>query len=76
MKIQIKGRVLDLGKGKNSTFVTMNDTEVGGSFKVSFPGDVDLKIDQLIDLNAEVKPGIGTYGLYLTVQKIYGKDDK
>ncbi len=76
MKVQIKGRVLDVSKGKDSTYVTMNDTEIGGSCKVGFPGDVDIKIDQLIDLSAEVKPGIGKYGLYLTTLKILGKEDK
>lgn len=70
MEIRLVGRVLDKNESNGMTYVTMNDVETGGQIKLSVPGGDAIEIDSKISLNAQVKPGIGKYGLYLKVTKI------
>jgi len=70
MNLQLVGRVLEVKQTDKYLYVTMNDTKEGGSVKMAFPLNVQVKIDQLLNVNAIVKPGIGKYGLYLTVLQL------
>lgn len=76
MKIQLKGRVLEVFEGKNSIFATMNDTEEGGSVKLGFPPGTVIAVDALLNINAQIKPGIGQYGQFLKVTKIFQEGGK
>lgn len=76
MKAQIIGRVLEVFEGKNSVFVTMNDTEEGGSVKLGFPPNFKVAVDAKLDINATIKPGIGQYGQFLKVMKIHSEGGK
>lgn len=70
MKVQCKGRVLDKFESKGKSYITFNDVEVGGSFKLTFDGIGLVEIDQLLDIQAEVKPGMRNNEMYLKVTKI------
>lgn len=70
MQIKLVGRVLDKNESKGITYITFLDVETGGQVKLSVPGGEGVQIDQKLNLDAEVKPGIGQYGLYLKVVKI------
>ena len=76
MKAQIIGRVLEVFEGKNSVFVTMNDTEEGGSIKLGFPPNTPVAVDAKLNINAIIKPGIGQYGQFLKVVKILAEGGK
>lgn len=77
MKVQLIGRVLDVKPGKNGNqYVILNDTEEGGQTKLTMPSDVQIKIDALVNINAVVKPGIGNYGMYLTVVSLNKSESK
>jgi hypothetical protein len=73
MEIQIKGRVLEVNSKDGISYVTMNDTQEGGSFKVSIPGGEKIQVDSLVNLAATCKPGMGKFGLYLKVTKIHSE---
>lgn len=70
MKMQLKGRVLEVFEAKSGIYVTMNDTEEGGSIKLSFPLGTAVKIDALLNINAVIKPGIGNFGQFLKVTQV------
>jgi len=70
LKVQLKGRVLEIFEGKNQVFATMNDTEEGGSVKLGFPPGTVVAVDALLNINATIKPGIGQYGQFLKVTKL------
>ena len=76
MKVQIKGRVLEIYEGEKGMFVTMNDTEEGGSIKLGFPKGTAVAVDSLLNINATIKPGIGQYGQFLKVTKILQEGGK
>jgi hypothetical protein len=73
MEISIKGRVLEVNSKDGISYITMNDTVEGGSFKVSVPGGEKIQVDSLVNLNASCKPGIGKFGLYMKVTKIHSE---
>jgi len=73
MKLQAKGRVLDVFEKNGRSYVKMNDTELGGEFKLTFEGSGPIKIDALLDLDVVVKPGMNGNNQYLTVVKILDK---
>lgn len=71
MKIQLIGRVMDVGHSNGMNYVTFNDTEVGGQVKLSIPGaENSIPIDSKMAVNAVIKPGIGKFGLYLRVESL------
>lgn len=70
MQIKLVGRVLDKNESSGISYVTFLDVETGGQVKLSIPGEGLVDIDQKLNLDCEVKPGIGKYGLYLKVVKI------
>lgn len=76
MKVQLKGRVLEVFKAKSGVYVTLNDIEEGGSVKLSFPEGTEVKIDAALNLNAVIKPGIGNFGQFLKVTNIIKEGDK
>jgi len=73
MKLQLKGRVINSNVGNNgAVYVTMLDAEEGGQVKLSLPTSEAPPPDTLLNINAIVKPGIGRYGLYLSVVRLIG----
>jgi hypothetical protein len=71
MKIICVGRVTDVNHSDNGmSYITFLDVDQGGQFKLSVPGGNDIKVDQKINLDVEVKPGLGQYGMYLKVVKV------
>jgi len=73
--VKMVGRVTDVNRSNGVAYVTLLDTEQGGMMKLSIPGADSVQIDQKLDLDVEVKPGIGKYGLYLKVVKVNKKSD-
>lgn len=74
MQIKMIGRVFDVNESNGVSYVTLLDTESGGMVKLSIPGASDLKVDNKLDLDVTVKPGIGKYGQYLKVTAINPKE--
>lgn len=70
MQIKLIGRVTDKRESNGIAYLTLLDVEQGGMIKLSVPGGDAVQIDQKLNLDGEVKPGIGQYGLYLKVVKI------
>jgi hypothetical protein len=71
MLIKLIGRVTDKFVTDTGTaYLTFLDTEQGGLIKLAVPGGENLKIDDKLDLQAQVKPGLGKGGLYLRINEI------
>jgi len=73
MKIQVLGRVLDVFESNGKSYVKFNDAEIGGEFKLTFDGIGVVQVDQLLNIDAEVKPGMRNNEMYLKVTKINNK---
>lgn len=70
MYLKLKGRIWNIYEGDKSNYVSFNDVESQGQIKLGLPKNVQVKNDQLVELEAEVKPGLGKSGLFLQVTKI------
>lgn len=70
MFLKLIGRVLDKNESNGMSYVNFLDVETGGQVKLTIPGENLVEIDQKLNLDCEVKPGIGKFGMYLKVVKI------
>lgn len=69
MRIIVKGTVIDISHGDGVNFVTLSDSTEGGLLKIMFPSEIEIKLDQRLDLDVDVKPSLGKFGLNLRYQK-------
>lgn len=76
MKVQLIGRVLDVNLGEKYNYVILNDTEIGGQIKLSMPTNVPVNIDSLVKIDAIIKPGMGKYGMFLSVISLNQSESK
>ena len=70
MEIKLVGRVLKINRSNGVSYVSFNDTEEGGLIDLSIPGGNEIKIDDLLSIEAVIQPGKGKYGQYLKVTDV------
>jgi len=71
------GRVLDVYHKSGNNYINFNDAEIGGEVKLTIPGaEGSVKIDSLIELDAEVKPGMWQGKQFLKVMKLNKEEKK
>jgi hypothetical protein len=63
-------RVLDKFSSAKGTYLTLNDTDLGGQTKLAFNKDPGVEIDKKIHIVAEIKPIMFNNNVMLRVTRV------